>query len=210
MPDVSNYLKQKPLKQLLTILSILTFFSAYSQQRTFELSNDIEKDVKTLLPEGSMKFEVMDKVRLSPRQIELTQKFQEAIRENYDWFLEYSSNLEPGKPTPYHKNLGLTADEYSEFQELLEEIELVSSGIIQYKISYSDNEIYLIPKDTADNKTVLINLTKNTVEFDKQLLSFKDTVRITDPKNGFRSEWIGYQWIYENPKDVDMNTLKDL
>lgn len=198
------------MKQLLTILSILTLFSACSQQSTFELSNDIDKDVNTLLPEGSMKFEVMDKVRQSPRQIELTQKFQEAIRENYDWFLEYSSNIEPGKPMPYHENLGLTKEEYSELQGLMDEIELVSSRVIQYNISYSDDKINLIPNDTTDNKAVLIDLSKNTVEFDNQLLIFKDTVRITDPKNGFRSEWIGYQWIYENPKDMDMSALKDI
>tara|TARA_R110002050_G_scaffold300483_1_gene470113 strand:- start:151 stop:864 length:714 start_codon:yes stop_codon:yes gene_type:complete len=191
-------------------LSILTLFSACSHQRKFELSNDIERDVKNLLPEGSMQFEVMDKVRQSPRQIELTQKFQGAIRENYDWFLEYSSNIEPGKPMPYHENLGLTEKEYLELQELMDEIELVSSGTLQYQISYSNNEINLIPKDTAENGTVLIDLTQNTVEFDNQFLTFKDTVRITDPKNGFRSEWIGYQWIYENPKDMDMSALKDI
>ena len=208
--NVGNHLKQKLLKQLLTILSMLILFSACSKQRTFELSNDIEKDVKNLLPAGSMKFEVMDKVRQSPRQIELTQKFQEAIRENYDWFLEYSSNIEPGKPMPYHENLGLTEEEYSELQELTNEIELVSSGVIQYEISYSEKKIKLIPTDTSDNKTVLIDLVTNTVEFDNQLLNFKDTVRITDSKNGFKSEWFGYQWIYENPENIEMSALKDI
>jgi hypothetical protein len=184
--------------------------SACSQTRTYNLSNDIEKDLKSLLSEGNMSFEIMDKVRQSPRQIELTQKFQEAIREKYDWFLEYSSNIESGKPMPYHENLGLTENEYSELQDFMNDIELVSSGILQYNVSYSENSIELTPKDTTRAKTVSINLSENIVEFDNQRLSFKDTVRITDAQNGFKSEWFGYQWIYENPEDMEMSSLKNI
>ena len=185
-------------------------FANCNQQRVFDLSNNIEKDVKNLLPEGLMMFEVKDKVRQSPRQVELTQKFNNAIRKNYDWFVEYSSTIELGKPMPYHKNLGLTEKEYTELQELMNDVELVSSGFIQYKISYVDKCIKLIPTDTTNNKVISIDLTKNIVEFDNQRLIFKDTMKITNPQNGFKSEWVGYQWTYEKPKNVEISALKNV
>jgi len=197
------------VKQLLILFSILSF-TAYSQQRTFELSNNIENDLKSLLPEGSMEFEIMDKVRQSPRQIELTHRVQLAISENYDWFLEFASKMEPGQPLPYHNNLGLTEMEYTEFQNLINDIDLVSSGVIQYEISYSENEIILVPNDTINNERVVINLNDNIVEFNNQRLNFNDTVKITDSQNGFKSEWFGYQWLYEGGNDFDMNELKNL
>ena len=200
----------KIVQRILTIILIVTLLSACSQERIFDLSNNIEEDIKILLPEGSISFDVMNQIYQSPRQIELTQKFQNAIKENYEWFIERSSKAELGKPMPYHENLGLTKEEYFELQGLMEDIELISSGTVEYEVSHSKKEIRLIPVDIVNNETISINLEKNVVEFDGQLLAFRDTIRVNSPNNGFKSEWVGYQWVYTNPKDIGMADLKNL
>ena len=198
------------MNRILTVF-LLSSLVACSQPRTFERSSNIEKDVKTLLPSGFMRFDVMNQVYQSERQIELTTKFQQSIRDNYDWFLEYSQQaVEPGKPMPYHKNLGLTKSEYEELQGLMENIELASSGVVEYAIAHGDHKIVLEPVDTVNDLTVILDFEANQSFFDNQTLTFGDTIIVDDPANGFKSEWSGYQWTFEQPNDVNMNALKDL
>lgn len=198
------------MKRILTVF-FLSSLIACSQPKTFERSNDIEKDLKALLPVGFMSFDVMDQVYQSERQIELTNKFQESIRDNYEWFIEYSQQaVEPGKPMPYHENLGLTKAEYEELQGFMENIELASSRVVEYTIAHIDQKIVLEPVDTVNNLKVVLDFAANQSFFDGQTLTFGDTIIVNDPQNGFKSEWSGYQWTFEQPSDMDMNALKDL
>lgn len=166
--------------------------------------------MKKLLPEGKVIFDVMDKVYQSERQKELTEKFQMAIQKNFDWFTKYSADLKPGELLPYHTNLELTESEYKELTNFLTQIELVSSGTIEYEVSYSNNQIFLTPSDTVNYQSVIIDCSSNTVKFDNVVLTFNDTIRIDDPENGFKSEWFGYQWNYEYPTDFEPTNLNDL
>ena len=157
-----------------------------------------------------MKFDIMDQVLYPPRYNELARRFQEGIASNQEWYLEYIADREPGTPLPYHENLGLSALEYAEFMELTGNLELVSSGSAEYDITHTEHTIELVPVDTLQFKAISINFTQNTVSFDGQLLAFSDTVRISDPQNGLKSEWAGYTWVYENPADLDISALTQL
>lgn len=193
------------------IVFLFSSFVAYSQTDKFERSNDIEKDVKAILPEGQMSFDVMDQVYQSERQIELMTKFRRAIRDNYDWYVEYTQQvIEPGKPIPYHENLGLTKDEYEEFQDLIKNIKLISSGVVEYVITHGDDKITLEPLDTINNFTVNLDFSTNQTMFDNQTLTFQDTIVVDNDQNGLESKWSGYQWIFEQPTKMEMNALKDL
>ena len=49
---------------------------------------NVEKDIKTLLPEGEFIVDVLDAVTVNPRYMELQARFMQAVEANKDWFLE--------------------------------------------------------------------------------------------------------------------------
>jgi hypothetical protein len=198
------------MKQIIVIFLVVGF-SASSQSKTFQRLNDIEKDVKELLPEGLMSFDVMDEVIQSERQLELTAKFQQAVRVNYEWFLKYAEEIrEPGKPLPFHENFGLSEDEYEELLSFIGNIELASSRVIEYNIIHGDHTVILEPTEPENYFRVKVNFESNEVFFDAQTLTFKETVVVDDPQNGFKSEWFGYQWRFEDPEEINVGTREDL
>jgi hypothetical protein len=54
----------------------------------------------------------------SPHLLEISAKMLKAAQQNKEWLVNYlKSRSEPGKPLPYHPNLGVTEAEYREFLE---------------------------------------------------------------------------------------------
>lgn len=198
---------------LLTILISLTSCgNSQTQQRQQAITGDIKNDLNNLLPEGKITTDVMDVVKQNKRQEELTKKFQEGIQNNYEWFVDFMKTVPDGQPMPYNSKLGLTEDEYKELQGYLNDIELISSGKYAVTIKSKNN---IIAFETNDEKLKLleyvkIDLIKNVITIGEYELTFSDTVNVTDDKNGLKSKWKGYTWKLEEPKDLDLNALKDL
>lgn len=175
------------------------------------ITGNITTDVNNLLPEGKVQVDVMDGIKQNPRQEELTKKFQTGIQQNYEWFVDYMKTVPEGEPMPYHKNLGLAESEYKELQGYMNDIELVSSGKSDITIKKNKNIIEF----TASGKlqlleAVKIDLSKNIVVVGEYELPFSDTANITTDTNGLKSKWKGYTWKLEEPKDMDLNALKNL
>ncbi|MFK7851333.1 MAG: hypothetical protein AB8D78_10175 [Akkermansiaceae bacterium] len=56
---------------------------------------------------------------IPPPEIEkFIAKVETAARQNKEWFKEFSATAPPGKPLPFHENLGLTKEEYDEYLEI--------------------------------------------------------------------------------------------
>jgi hypothetical protein len=74
-------------------------------------------DLRTLVPAKTTQVDVM-RLRIPPRVQELAARMQQATAAKQAWFIEYVKVHADARPLPYHENLGLTAEEYSEFLEL--------------------------------------------------------------------------------------------
>jgi hypothetical protein len=180
---------------ILLLVSIAS--CGYTQTNTSQdkLSGNIEKDLRLLLPIGTVKADIMDGVRHYPRQIELSTKLMSAVKQNNAWFVDYMKAVPQGQPMPYHVNLGVTKEEYAEFIDLMNNIEVVSTGTEQISIQTKD---YIIHFKSANKLSLLdslkIDLKNNIVLSGHLKLPFGDTLNITSDKNALKSMWTGYSW----------------
>jgi hypothetical protein len=202
------------IKTIYTLTFLFFLSSCGNSQKTNlqkKLTGDITTDLKLLLPNSTVKADIMDGILQNPRQVELTNKFQKAIKENYDWFLEYIKTVPEGEPMPYNEKLGLTKEEYSELMAYMENVEVVSTGKENISIEIKDNFIrFKSHNKLADLDSLIIDLKNNIVTFGQYKMVFADTLNITTNKNGLKSKWKGYSWKFEIPENLDITDLKDL
>lgn len=187
--------------------------NCYSQKENSRLET-IEQariDLNDLLVEGKLIVDVMDDIRQSPRQQELTMKFQKGIQNNYDWFVENLQNLTPGQPMQYHPNLGLTKEEYDELQVLIKDVEIASSGKVNVEIIKGDSIISFNTNEKLEIlNTIKINLIQNQIKIGEITLSYDGPVNVDNDQNGFKSRWKGHNWIYEFPENLSTEMLRDV
>lgn len=181
----------------------------YEQKK--ELTGNIKTDLTILLPNSEVEVDIMDGIYQSPRQIELTKKFQIAIQENQEWFYEFIKTVPQGETLPYDEKLGLTKEEYLEMKDFMENIELASTGKEKIKIEVKDS----IVRFEANGKltklnSLSINTKNNTVNFEQYKLAYSDTTNIITDKNPLRSKWKGYKWKFEEPENVNFENITDL
>jgi len=203
------------MKQTYYILTLLIFLTSCGNSQPsnsqITLTGNIQSDLKTLLPNSKVKVDIMDGVLQNPRQAELTIKFQNAVKENYDWFLEYIKTVPEGEPMPFNAKLGLTKEEYSEMMGFMNNVEVVSTGKEDIFIEIKDDFIrFKSQNKLADLDSLVIDLKNNIVTFGRYKMTFADTLNITTDKNGLKSKWKGYNWKFEDPKNLDISALKDL
>ncbi|MDC6363659.1 MULTISPECIES: hypothetical protein [Flavobacteriaceae] len=153
----------------------------------------------------------MNKIVQSPRQQELASKFQQGVRDNYEWFVEYMANTTPGEPIQYHPNLGITEDEFNELQNLSKNIEIASSGRENVEIFKTDSTISF----NSTGKLQILNIVKihsvkNEIEIGEVKLSYSGAVNVDNDQNGFKSRWDGHNWAYEFPEGLNSEMLKDV
>jgi hypothetical protein len=175
------------------------------------LSGDIKTDLKALLPPGTHTADLMDGIRQTPRQAALTVKFNNALKKNYEWFVDYTKNIPPGELMPYHPNTGLTEAEYKELIAHLKNVEVVSTGKESILIEQKGDTIVFKSQGKLYNfNSLKIDTKSNTAFFEEYAMPFTDSVNIKTDKNGLRSKWKGYKWGFKMPADVSPDDLKDL
>ena len=201
----------KKLKYILISFSLMLI--CCDTEDSWEVTGNIENDLNRLFSTELAKFNIMNGVKQSDRQVELNNKFQSGLKKNYEWFQGYLKelNLEDGEPTPYHENFEMTETEYNELQSYLNNINLVSTGFMMMNIEKTSTNIKMIPSDQTHINKISINLKENYAMFDSLKLNFSDTLRITDESNAFNSSWTGYQWKLEpNMDSINMFNLESI
>lgn len=196
----------------LILSSTLLFSTCFSQQNQKPLlTGDIVKDVNNLLPRAEVTVDIFDGVKQSKRQAELMEKFKLGVQKNYDWFIDHTKKFENVRPLPYHPNLGLTEEEYTEMQVAIKEMESISSGSEVVSILKNNNIISFKSRGRlAILQVVKIDLEKNLVIIGDEVLNFTGKSDITNETNGLKSKWKGYNWDLETPKDIRPDQFKGL
>ncbi|MEP6677077.1 MAG: hypothetical protein ABJA78_18080 [Ferruginibacter sp.] len=201
------------MKKIFYLITSFFLFVGSSPTSTSQkkLTGNIATDLKILLPVGISRADIMDGNPPNSRRDELSAKFMLAIKNNYNWFLEYAKDIPEGKPMPYHPNFGLTKEEYTELLDYMNNTEVVSSGSENITISIQHDTIHFnAGGKLSDLNSLMIDLKANQVLFKKYQLPFYKTVNIAGEKNGFKSKWKGYDWAFYEPQKLDINDYKDL
>ncbi len=200
-------------KTLILLISIIFLNSCNSQTKrnSPNISGNIKTDLNNLLQNGHFSADIMDGVKQSPRQQELTLKFQQGVQNNYEWFVEQLKTVESGKPMPYHPNLGLTEDEYIELQSFNNDIEIISTGKENVEVIKNDSIISFKSQGKLKIlESVKVHLNKDEIIIGQYTLTYLGAANITDTNNGLKSKWKGHNWRYEFPENLDLGILKDL
>lgn len=202
------------MKSLLILCILFCILSAPTLAQSFEYSEDLNKDIKHLLPEGKIDFEIMNGISSSNRSQKIIEKFTKALIENKEWFNQQMKNIEgkEGEPVPYDKRMGITKEEYDYMVAKKFDIGIHSTGQLSLDVTYSKNSLHIIPSDTTDFKQITIDFTSKKATIDKITLDFHAPININATDNIFNSTWKGYGWrLEESSTDtMDLDNLEDL
>lgn len=203
------------MKKTILIFLITTLFSSCANSQTDKEENKITGNIKAdlinLLSDQKVTADIMDGVKISPRLNEIAVKFQNAVRENYEWFQEYMKTAKKGEALRYHPNFGVTEKEYEDFLTLSENIEIVSTGKEDIQIIRKDSLITFNGTNRLTNyNNVMIDLKNNQVLFKDYVLPFANKINVDDANNGLKSKWKGYNWIYKFPSSLEETEILDI
>ena len=194
---------KKVLMLVLIMILIITLTSCKGAGDLEGSSDTIP--LEEMLPTGTVNVELMamglQSAEDSDRLTELIDKLQLGIAANQDWLADYLKEYE-GKELPYHPNLGLSQEEYEEYQRLSDNIKLYQSGAGIISIEKTGDEQYKISQleglRLIDNIT--IDLSENTVSTNYGTCKYNGAVKASDQQIA-TGRWNGYSWILENMAD---------
>jgi hypothetical protein len=200
--------------KLILLAAFLCFKAvAFSQSKdSLQFTGDFRKDISSFLKKG--RYEVMNGIKTSPKQRQLTQKMNASIQKNRDWYIDYVNSTAPGKELPYHKNFGISESDYEEFLRLAKSVTAVSTKRVEAFIARDEKEV--APSIAASYNFIIVpDLTfivrlEDSVAIYRQLkLKFTGEVTVDDENNGFKSKWKGYRFEYENPSSISAEDFKN-
>lgn len=171
------------------ILATPWFLASQSQKRSFALDE--------VLPSGDCNLEIM-KIAPSKRGAELETKIQKAVAKRRDWFLDYVKETKPGEPMAYHKNLGVTRDEYHEYLREAKQRKLSSTGeFLPCKFIHDGKILRLdVGSDTSALSKIRLDLSDN------RLRASTGDIGLPEWDSNDRQDipigpWEGYIWRFE-------------
>ncbi|MCV2366085.1 hypothetical protein LNV23_21815 [Paucibacter sp. DJ1R-11] len=101
------------IKKTVAVLAAAASFSAFAENRL---------GIFSVLPTGLSTASILG-IATDPKVEKISRIFTAAAQANNEWFKGYvaaHSNLKPGDILPYHKNFGISEDEYRFFIESIQ------------------------------------------------------------------------------------------
>ncbi len=145
-----------------------------------------------------------------PKVQEILVRMQSAMKSNSEWFKAYISKSEKGKPLEFHKNFGITKQEYQHFLSQSKKMQLVKNGEATLNFSLNNqNEVEIngLPGKYPHDK-LSYNVKSNIINIAKNSLGEFTTINQTksDSPTG---KWTGVQWkIQEVNSASDYKSIK--
>jgi len=186
----------------IVLLSII-FFSNYTNSSEFgELSPYVPKG-------GIIQADVM--VLATSKEVEeIGLRFQNALKANPKWFKVYLSKAEKGKPLEFHKNFGISEEDYEYFLAESKKMKLVKSAETTLQFTRKTNghiEISGLPAKSPHNKMVYDGKL-NKVEIASTALDIYSEINQTK-SNSATGRWKGKQWLFKKMKsENDFKAIK--
>lgn len=166
------------------------------------------------LPSEIVKGEV-SYIGSDPRSEQISQKFLESLGNNKEWFDSYLKkvNPEPGETLPYHKEFGITEQEYDLMLSSANTLVLVPFDTVSVSVEPSgQNKIVKISGQKV-RLTFTLNKTKSFIKTQRTELKERTTINQTNPDSP-TGLWSGEQWKKLDEEDefsetIAMGILKD-
>lgn len=181
------------MRKIFCLLSTcLLLVTTYAQTPGNELAI---KYLDTLLVAGNHKVEVLGK-DIPDHLRQLAYKYRQSINDNMSWYKKYSQEHASEEPLPYHKNFGISNEEYDEMNSEFASVDMKVKSVKSLKIDKTGDRIQF---DGDDNFTifdaVVIDLKNNTVLIDEEQIPFAGEIHATESEGGIT--WSGYKWMLE-------------
>jgi hypothetical protein len=186
----------------IVLLSII-FFSNYTYSSEFgELSPYVPKG-------GAIQADVM--ILATSKEVEeIALRFQSALKANPEWSKAYLSKAEKGKPLEFHKNFGISEEDYEYFLAESQKMKLVKSAeaTLQFTKTIDGNiEISGLPAKSPHNKMVY-DSKLNKVEIASTTLDIYSEINQTKSHSA-TGRWKGKQWSFKKMKSQnDFKAIK--
>ncbi len=161
---------------------------------------------RQLIPVGTIRVSVMD-LAAPPRAQALMARLQEAMRQNSQWFLEYTrQHARPGEPLPYHANFGISGAEYQEMLGLLNQLQLAPVASANLVVRADGEHRFVLDGGTAlpELTGIIIDLERNRVETPFGRTSRSNPVQPSEAQAA-TGPWNGMSWKHEALTDGGMN-----
>lgn len=134
-----------------------------------------------------------------PRAQALMARLQAAMRQNSQWWLEYTKqHARPGEPLPYHVNFGITEPEYQEMLTLLNQLQLAEVGSAELTVRAAGQHRFVLDGGTAlpDLTGIVVDLEKNRVETPFGHTSTSNPIQASEEQRA-TGPWNGVSWKHE-------------
>lgn len=175
-----------------------------------EMTGEPAKDLLLLLPRGPVTVERMDGITRNARMSQLYNRYQDGLRNHYDWYVEYLET-HTERPLPYHEYFALGPEEYDEMNALIQKVRYYSTGLQQLTIREHNGGIrFTGEKKLEAFESVAFDPRTLNAYIGKYTLQLTDTVVETTDQNLFGTAWKGYTWRYENPENLHLEAMKDV
>ena len=124
-------------------------------------------------------------------------KVEAGARKNAAWFAEYTKSSKPGEPLPFHENLGLTKEEYDEYNKLWAKREFKTTSEVALVLRKTFGNTWTI---TATGDAGVISTLRYDPEKDVVRSPNGELKRLEDIKadaSSILGAWSGREWRLE-------------
>ncbi len=204
--------------KLILFSAFLFYFqaSAFSQLNdSLRFTGDLKKDILLFLKSGHHVYDLMNGIKADPKLNKFSRKMKAAIEKNRDWYIDHVYNSPKGESLPYHKNLGLSEADYSEFLKLAKDVTAISTARVNTSsFALKDHDsLQTVMRVHFIIHTLKLQFTvrfADSVAFYNDLkLKYTGEAGVDNESNGLRSKWKGYRFEYENPSETNSDDFKN-
>lgn len=124
-------------------------------------------------------------------------KVEAAARKNPEWFKEFSDAAAPGKPLPFHENLGITKEEYDDYLAIWakRKFEAKEDVMLVLRETFGDTWTLTASGDAAAISTLRYDSESDTFRSPNGVMKRLDD--IDADADSILGKWSGKEWRFE-------------
>ncbi|MDR3501674.1 MAG: hypothetical protein P4L79_03735 [Legionella sp.] len=154
-------------------------------------------------PNKQIKAKVME-LAASAEVNKSVQKLQKGVAEHQEWFKSYIKDRKPGEILPYHKNMGITENEYKIFLDNLNHVGIKQIGTVDVSFQQEkDGSFKIKTEQKSPIDGLIIGQQAVTTPFGK---ATKYSIINNSDKNAPTGPWKGVQWSLIDFDEQQMKT----
>jgi hypothetical protein len=176
-----------------------------SIKSTAPMNEDLKQSILPLLVEKETVVDAVAPKLADPtemKQLErIMDKMKIGIQTNYEWYAGYLQSAKAGEPLPYHKNFGISQDEYNTFLQATGKVKLEKYATGTIKFVPLDNHVYEIEvsKNFKELDKIQVDLVNNTVKTKYGVATYDGKIEASDDQK-LTGRWSGEEWRLHNDK----------